>query len=378
MKAVAGIAEYRQASTARRQSIAADQAEALISELVGQAAAFPGDALEDQLCVRLGSVLSHLDGMHPDEVVDPEVFAPVLLAKAVEAAHGSDDTDPRRRVVSTVARILPRRSGGFQDPLGPPEPVLTGQALWTRDAYGSRFAITAPFSSLDGADRWYLWDVDACGLRALTVYNAYFDTSGAALDAWTAGVGEAATADSTLEPIDDPGLAAELLTPEDGIMRIGGENEQQFAEFHRSRRLAEVLIESFGPVPAPGRPELDVKRAAKQFGTWLRAQGTPPQGLSDLATELADTWSPGAPDQLYGTCSPHRVALVRSMIQDYYTDEFADQLIALLPDWISWLADRNGTPAELADRCRPYALGEPYPGLQDRDGALEPLARVSE
>jgi hypothetical protein len=198
--------------------------------------------------------------------------------KAVEAAHGSDDTDPRRRVLTAVARILPRRSGGFQDPLGPPEPALTGQALWARDAYGSRFAITAPFSSLDGTDRWYLWDVDACGLRALTVHSAHYGTSGAALDAWVDGVGESATAESVLAAIDDPGLAAALLTPEDGIMRLGGENEQQFAEFHRSRRRVEVLIDALGPFPDPSRPELDVERAAKQFSTWLRAHRTPPQG----------------------------------------------------------------------------------------------------
>ncbi len=44
-------------------------------------------------------------------------------------------------------------------------------------------------------------------------------------------------------------------------------------------------------------------------------------------------------------------------VPGYYVDEIADRLIALLPDWITWLAERNATPPELADRRLRCAQG---------------------
>jgi hypothetical protein len=84
------------------------------------------------------------------------------------------------------------------------------------------------------------------------------------------------------------------------------------------------------------------------------------------------------PEELFGTCSPHRVGQLVPAVRDYYHDEYAERVLALLPEWISWLTERNGTPAELADRCRPYAQGEPYPGPVQQDGHPEFMARVPE
>ncbi|WP_158647162.1 hypothetical protein [Actinoplanes sp. ATCC 53533] len=53
-------------------------------------------------------------------------------------------------------------------------------------------------------------------------------------------------------------------------------------------------------------------------------------------------------------------------------------MLDLLPDWISWLAERNGTPAGLAERCLPYASGEPYPGLTGARHRPDQHARVAE
>jgi hypothetical protein len=66
-------------------------------------------------------------------------------------------------------------------------------------------------------------------------------------------------------------------------------------------------------------------------------------------------------------------------VRNYYLDEFANQLIALLPEWIRWLTDLTAAPMELAQRCLPYAEGQPHPQLRT-DNSIEPhyMARVTE
>ncbi|XVV04552.1 hypothetical protein ACQPW3_03805 [Actinosynnema sp. CA-248983] len=65
-------------------------------------------------------------------------------------------------------------------------------------------------------------------------------------------------------------------------------------------------------------------------------------------------------------------------MRNYYFDDFADELVALLPDWTRWLAERNATPPELAGRCLPYAQGQPHPQLTQDDTSQNHDARVVE
>lgn len=183
--------------------------------------------------------------------------------------------------------------------------------------------------------------------------------------------------------MDDPWLLAELLPAEEGFLRAGGENAEQYAEYHRSKRLAEAVkqtLRQHGTQPGSG---LDSATAAAEFTTWLRARHTDgqelPKDLDELATELADSWCINNIDAVFTTCSPHRVALFVQHVHNFYLDDFADQLVALLPDWIRWLAARNATPMGLAERCLPYAEGQPHPQLMT-DNNIEPdyLARVTE
>jgi hypothetical protein len=62
----------------------------------------------------------------------------------------------------------------------------------------------------------------------------------------------------------------------------------------------------------------------------------------------------------------------------FYLEDFADQLVALLPEWTRWLASRNATPPELADRCLPYAKGKPHPQVAADEIGPGYLARVTE
>ncbi len=390
------LLEQRRQLDARRAKVAARTVAPIVAELITLAPHRTDEELEQTLCDRLGAQLWQLSGRPLGEEPSPEIVGLAVLNAAVEAVRSAlgttTDVSVSWRVLSVAVGILPHPLREEADekvttlvdgpgrPLhlrAPAEPELTGPALWTRDAYGSRFAIAAPFRASDGTDRWYLWDVDACGHQAFTVHSAFYPGPGEALASWREGVGETAAGTAAFAPVDDPALAADVLHREDGILRFGGENEPQLAEYLRGRRLAQSVVTSFGRFRVHP-PELDAERAAREFVTWLREHRTPPAGLEELATELASSWSLDAPADLYGTCSPHRVALTVPHIRDFYQEDFADELLSLLPDWISWLAERTGTPPELAERCRAYASGEPYPGLLGADDRTDYLARLAE
>jgi hypothetical protein len=402
--ALAGFAAYRHQADARRAALAAAAARALVAELVEFASTRPDSDLEDELCTKLGMRLREFADEPIDDHVGPNPLAEATVtvaATAVRAALDEVTTGPdgwraRWRVLAVVAGIVPfplsataadaiehlhNLPGGHVLPKTPDGPTVTGQVLWTRDAYGSRFGVTAAFSTPNGPDRWYLWDIDACGHQAFTVHSTYYRTPEQALAAWQAGVGGLAAGEMAFTPVDNPSLLADLMPAEEGFLRAGGENANQFAEYHRSKRLAEAAIGALRPSWTARRPDLDAGTAAAQFTAWLRRRraGQPlPDDLEDLVTELADSWYIDGPAALYGTCSPHRVALTVLHLRNYYQDDFAAQLLALLPDWACWLAARNGTAPALAERCQPYALGEPHADVGSDDSRPNYLARVSE
>jgi hypothetical protein len=400
----AGFAEYRRQLDERRASLAAAAAAPMIAELVELAATESDADLEDALCLRIGRTLTELDDAPVDDHVGPGTFADAMIDAAAQAAGAAlaGDADGRThawRVLSAVTGILNQplgaaaiesiddlraQPGGDLLPATPAGPAITGPVLWTRDAYGSRFGVVAPFRTADGPDRWYLWDIDGCGHDTFTVHSRYHATPAAALADWQSGVGTPAADGTVLTPVDDPGLLDDLMPRERGMLRPGGENVEQFAEYHRSKRLAEAVLDAIAstrPRPTSAPSDLDKTTAADQFAAWLREHRPDRARSADLdehVTELADSWHIGESGHLYHTCSPHRVALVAEHIRDYYEDDFAAELVALLPDWTAWLAERNATPAHLADRCRPYAHGEPHKAASAGDDRPNYLTRIAE
>jgi hypothetical protein len=364
----------------------------------------PDVIVEDELCLRFGTVLSEAEQAPLDDRPGPSHLAPALVTaakKAVEATIG--DADAWRapwQVLAAVATILPypysetaadaitRLRNTVRDTTGrrilppaPSGPEVTGPVRWTRDRYGSRFAVTAPITTDDQPERWYLWDIDACGHQAFTVHSGYYPTPVAALAAWQTGVGP--TAGTELAPVDDPWLLADLLPAEEGLLRAGGENTEQFAEYHRSKRLAEAVKHTLRRRETPPNRGIDAAIAAVEFATWLRDRATDqeelPEDLNETVAELTDSWCINNIDAVFTACSPHRVALFVQHVHGFYVNDFADRLVALLPDWIRWLAAHTATPPELADRCLPYAQGQPHPQIMTVN-RTEPdyLARVIE
>ncbi|MDN5747184.1 MAG: hypothetical protein L0H64_01425 [Pseudonocardia sp.] len=396
---------YRDRVNTQRVARAEAIATELVADLAREVAERPGMIVTDALCERLGTLLDEDQQSGPDERIGPHHLAeamPAAAEAAVTAALTATTGQAEAwtapwRVLTALTSVLPyplpevvsetiirlyELPTGRALPAAPAGPEMVGPALWTSDRYGSRFAVTAAISAADEPMRWYLWDIDACGHEAFTVHSGYYPSSEAALAAWQTGVGQTASAGTVLTPADDRWLLAPLLPAEMGVIRPGGEGVDQLAEYHRSKRLAEVVGQA---TPRPdARPETDrtTATAAVEFAAWLRAripeQHEPPEDLSELVAELVDSWNLNGIDAVFATCSPHRVALCVLHMRNYYLDEDAEQLVALLPEWTRWLAERNATAPELADRCLPYAHGHPHPQVGADDYKIDYLARVIE
>lgn len=398
-EAFQNLMAYREEVGTRRASRAAALATDLVADLVRELAERPDTIVTDAVCDRLGAMLGEDQQSPVDDKVGPVRLAEALPA-AAETAVAAALTGPEGawrapwRVLTALTGVLPypeheivsetvTRLRGLPSgrvlPAAPPGPEVTGPVLWTADGYGSRFAVTAAISAPDEPMRWYLWDIDACGHAAFTVHSGFYPAPAAALTAWQAAVGETASSGTVLAAVDDPWLLAAVLPDELGFMRPGGESIDQLAEYHRSKRLAEVVKQATPRSQAVPDAGLTPEIAAVEFAAWLRARDHHelPENISELVEELADSWMNDT-GEVYATCSPHRVALCMLHLRDYYLDDFADQLMALLPDWTRWLAERNATAPELADRCLPYALGQPHPQVGADGREIDYLARVVE
>lgn len=404
MDAQRGFASFRNLVDAQRESLAAAIAKDLVADLVSDMAHQPDMIVEDALCERLGTILGAAVGQPPDVRLGPQHVAEAMIAAADAAVRATltataGPADPWRapwRVLTALADILHHPHGEaagvaiarLRDtagrrvlPVAPQGPMVSGSVLWTRDRYGSRFAVVAPIVAAGQSVRWYLWDVDACGHEAFTVHSGVHPTPEAALTDWQAGVGEIAAAGTDLAPVDDSWLLAALM-PTEGFLRGGGESAEQFVEYFRSRRLGEVVKAAVPRLGTPRGGGIDAAAAAIEFVAWLRdrdADGRQPaENVDELAAELADSWCLNDVDAVYTTCSPHRVAMCVLHLRNYYLDEFAEQLVALLPAWTRWLAARNATPPELVERVTPYAHGQPHLQLGRDDGDFDYRARVIE
>jgi hypothetical protein len=101
------------------------------------------------------------------------------------------------------------------------------------------------------------------------------------------------------------------------------------------------------------------------FAAWLAKHRPDAQQLDDvdeLLAEFTESWASGS-GVAFSACSPHRVADRVAGIRDYYEDEYATQLVALLPDWVTFLSEYNGTPPRLMERCLLFASGAAHPGV---------------
>ncbi len=85
---------------------------------------------------------------------------------------------------------------------------------------------------------------------------------------------------------------------------------------------------------------------------------------------LLDSWGPHehpAEETVYA-CSPHRVEMLGRLVRDDYLPEEGSAVLALLPDWVQWCADRADLPAAVAARAVEAARVEAAKPVTDGRG----------
>ncbi len=397
--------EHRRQLDEHRTALAADSAGPMVDALITAAPGCSDDELEDGFCARFGAAMTQYEGGELEDMVSPDDFVRAVLSaldeRLREPEDSGSDVAAAQRLLAVVAGVLPEPLSASAWDLVAEHlddaaaqratrgRAVTGPAQWARNSYGTRWAVVAPFTCAEGSRRWYLWDVDTCGYEIVTVHSGFYPSAETALAEWQQAVGPSA-AEAALAPADDTETLDALVPGEVESIRFGGEDQAQFAEFLRSRRLGRTVRQAAGRARGRTLPRLSVETAAERFARQLRRIGHQdrpagdesdqgPAGAGDLAAEMAESWSPRGHPSLYPYCSPHKVDAAVSHLRDFYQDDFATQLIAVLPEWIRFLAEHTGMAADLTDRCLAYASGESrFPGPRDEHGQSSIMARVAE
>jgi hypothetical protein len=303
----------------------AGDAQQLLSLLLGLTLSAPrlfpfSDSAED----RLGALFMPIDQEQDDKEL---VLAAVPLAEYALTAWGGDVPDEARRA---------------------------GDPVFARDAYGSRFLVTAPFShrgSGDTAeiDHWYAWDIDMCALDR-TVGAGAFGSADEALAEWRTATGPSA-AGAELAPCPaemlpvlldsclEPGYSADLVE--------GVEQRELIGEYNRKRQRARALAWHDGFDTGQG---YEIFPDVMAFAEWYRDRHPDEVLLSLPATldTLLANWGPlRYPDApTFQACSPHRIRIAGILLRDNYPAEPANEALNLLPDWTRWCLSRSGIGAD--------------------------------
>jgi len=243
----------------------------------------------------------------------------------------------------------------------------TGNPLVTRDAYGSRFLLAAPFG-YDGEapDHWYAWDIDSCWL--LTVVGAgVFGSAEDALAEWQGAVGPTA-AGTALSP-SAPETTARLLAtclqtgPLSDTLE-GSEPRELIREYYRLRRRAHVLTGRAGATTASAAAASssdDPDPAREAFLSWYAARHDDvPHDAADAVDTILDEWGPVThpEERSRYACSPHRIEMAARLIRDGFEPDYAHAALRLLPEWTQWCIEQTGLNGDLAARSRGAALTE--------------------
>jgi hypothetical protein len=245
-----------------------------------------------------------------------------------------------------------------------------GEPLAARDAYGSRFLLTAPFGySGDAPDHWYAWDIDSCWIDVV-VGAGVFASAEDALREWRDTVGPTASG-AALSPCA-AGMTAQLLAPclTTGVLADilqGTEPRELIREYYRLRRRARELTGSVDV--GAGSSSFDADHVDEVFlDRYATRHDIPVGAATEALGTLLGEWGPGEhPDErAFYACSPHRIEMAAHLIRNGYFADYANAALRLLPEWTEWCIEQRGLDGDAAARSREAARSAALQLVEDK------------
>jgi len=236
-----------------------------------------------------------------------------------------------------------------------PEIKATGDVRVMRDAYGTRFGVTAVMSYPGGVDpSVYLMDIDASELIRLAGAGVFPDVDQAAA-AWRDEVGVSAEG-LTPVPATPESLTCLVYCEHEEQQVIGDESRTLMDNWFRApRRMHDVhdALEGRGVVLPQYHPryrDIDVAPMADPFTRWY-SERHGDQPSRDAVEALAEEWLEGMLPGTEHSVSPSRSESFRGLISDWLDDPITNAVLALLPEWVRWNGEQAGVPAPLIERA---------------------------
>ena len=241
-----------------------------------------------------------------------------------------------------------------------PEVKATGDVRVMRDAYGTRFGVTAAMSHPGGVDpSVYLFDIDASEFIGLTGAGVFDDVDQAAA-AWREQVGVSADG-LTPVPATPESLTCLVYCEAEEQQVIGDESRTLMDNWFRGhRRMHDVhdALQERGivlPEYNPRYQDIDVAPMADPFIEWY-SERHGHQPSRDAVEALAEEWLEGMLPGTEHSVSPSRSESFRGLISDWIDDPVTDAAAALLPEWVRWNGEQAGVPADLIERAVSAAM----------------------
>jgi hypothetical protein len=274
--------------------------------------------------------------------------APFRLLHGLAAIGTPDAAQTALAAANRLRKLIGRVPG--QDP-GPRWPLdvrrlqADGDVVRLRDIWGTRYAVIAGFS-YGGRDRSvFLFDVDT-DFYDIVVSAGDFDDTEQAAASWRHRVGDAG-ADLRVEPVDDVDQLDCLVHLDMDEAALPAIPDRSVTDnwFAAQRRLSELRTAlrraGTGPIVAASLYRVDTDPVVDEFAQWYRARhGAKPD--REAAEALADEGMSGVIPETRFSVSPGRLHHQCELINDWADDELIRTVIALLPDWVNWLAERGG------------------------------------
>jgi hypothetical protein len=279
--------------------------------------------------------------------------APFRLLHGLAAIGTSDAAQTALAAANRSRKLIGRVPG--QDP-GPRWPLdvrrlrADGDVVRLRDAWGTRYAVIAGFSYGGHHRSVFLFDVDT-DFYNIVVSAGDFDDTEQAAAAWRHRAGDTA-ADAAVEPVDrlDHLDCLIHLKMDEAALPVIPHPSVTDNWFGAQRRLAELRTalrrSGTGPIVAASLYQVDTDPAVDEFARWYRARhGAEPD--REAVETLADEWMSGVIPETRFCVSPGRLHHQCELINDWIDNGLIRAAVALLTDWVTWLADRGGYPEPL-------------------------------